>query len=421
VVGDEVADDDLDVAVVVEVRQGDGHVIRIGRGRALPLEGAVVFEGDQAAGLHRHDLDQAVAVDVAERRGDRGEHELGDLVVQRAGGPVEHVDVTGGRGDAVGGDGDDVRDVAEVDLAVAVVVGQVGDQRADAALVLAVRAPPLPLHGRDEALGDRLLAARADGVVVDDLAARRRRRGVGVGVARAGADVVLEAAGGRVRGGGRVDGGGAGGIGRAGGRVDGGGRGRVGLRDGGDAGVAARFAAAGVTAGGEEEQRGDAGEGAHTRTVAGAGGSAGGSTDVAVAAGVAGDAVLERALGLGEGAGEVAGAAAAGGEGEGEAGGVEDGEALVVAAEGGEAGVDELEGGDEVAGVGGGAGVGERLDGDAHGRARVHGPSIRGRGRARAAVRATRTRIHAPRSRAGGVVITGVGAGDPRVVVTGRR
>jgi hypothetical protein len=124
--------------------------------------------------------------------------------------PLEHVDVAG-----VGelGDGDDdVGDVAQVDRAVAVVVGEVGDQRRDQRLALAAGAVPAPLHVGLEAVGRGLHRAVADvaHVLVGRLAHVGGRSGGRVLGAAAG-EVELEAglvAGrrGRDRGGGDVGG-----------------------------------------------------------------------------------------------------------------------------------------------------------------------------------------------------------------------
>lgn len=76
----------------------------------------------------------------------------------------------------------DVGRVAKIDLAVLVVVGQVGDQRNRERLRLAVEALEGPLHVGLECVGRRALFAIADGVhVIDDLAAGRQRGVVVVG------------------------------------------------------------------------------------------------------------------------------------------------------------------------------------------------------------------------------------------------
>src|SRR5690606_8051268 len=102
------------------------------------------------------------------------------------------------------------------------------------------------------------------------------------------------------------------------------------------------------------------------------------SRGVAAAALVGGDPVLEHGLDGRERAGEVAPAGLGGGEGQLEARVVDEAGALVVGAEGGEAVGDEVEGALEVAGAGGRAGLGERLDGDPQGRARLHEPEYDG-------------------------------------------
>src|SRR5690606_22446290 len=92
-----VAGQDLHVAVVVHVGQGDrADGVVLPHAGALPLERAVVLERHWvAAGAGGDDLGQPVAVDVAERGGDREVDEIGNREVQRPGGAVEHVDVGG--------------------------------------------------------------------------------------------------------------------------------------------------------------------------------------------------------------------------------------------------------------------------------------------------------------------------------------
>ncbi len=192
-----VAGEDLDVAVVVDVGQGDRARVDLRPvARAGPLLGPVVLEGHRVAADDRgHDLGQAVAVDVAERRGHGVVDRVGDLEVQRAGQAVEHVDVADDvrLARARRGHHDHVRDVAQVDRAVLVVVGEVGDQRGDDAELVAVRSGPRPLDLGLEAVGRGLLVALADRVhVVLHLAQVDRRPGRAVGLGAAGpADVEL--------------------------------------------------------------------------------------------------------------------------------------------------------------------------------------------------------------------------------------
>jgi hypothetical protein len=76
-----VAGEDLDVAVVVErrpARSPPEYDLPASRSRSSTSASAVVLERDERVAVgRRHDLRQAVAVDVAERRGPAELHELG--------------------------------------------------------------------------------------------------------------------------------------------------------------------------------------------------------------------------------------------------------------------------------------------------------------------------------------------------------
>lgn len=155
----EVLEDDLDVAVGVDVGQRDrragAQVWRGGDRLAFPLERAVMLEAVNGGLLGLHDdLGDSVVVDVADCGGRAPIDRLRNFVVESAGGPVEHVEVAGG-GRGREREQHDVGDVAEVDLAVVVVVGQVADQRSRERLVVAVIGRERPLQDRREAVGGR--------------------------------------------------------------------------------------------------------------------------------------------------------------------------------------------------------------------------------------------------------------------------
>jgi hypothetical protein len=169
VIGDQAVEDDLDVAVGVEVRQGHRALGHVSDRVALPLEGPVVLERDEPAleavdELRGHDLDHAVAVDVAERGVGHRHHGRGDLEVRLPRRAVEHRDAPHRRlvGLRVVGRHHHVGRVAQVDDAVVVVVGEVGDERRDDHLRDATLTVPGPLNVGVEASRRRLLVTVGD-------------------------------------------------------------------------------------------------------------------------------------------------------------------------------------------------------------------------------------------------------------------
>jgi len=191
VIVDLVVEDDLDVPVRVEVMQGDGPRLALKlTGRATvggvgPLHRAVVLERldaeHAAVDVHGDQLGQPIVVDVAERRRARARHALGrrDREVLEPRLAIDHVDVAGGVvADEVVGDENDVGRIAEIDLAVGVVVREVADQgRHPTGLPFAER----PLRVRGEAVGGRLVLAVADRIHVVGHLADVDRRQLGIG------------------------------------------------------------------------------------------------------------------------------------------------------------------------------------------------------------------------------------------------
>ncbi len=130
-----------------------------------------MFERDHPVWARRDHFGKSVVVNVAERGRDRPIDFTFELKVWSAGLAVEEPQfaVIGKR--AVRQGENHVGDVAEVDLAVAVVIGEIPNQRRHRALGLAIGPAPLPLLDRRETIGRCLNPALADGVhVVDDFA-----------------------------------------------------------------------------------------------------------------------------------------------------------------------------------------------------------------------------------------------------------
>ena len=120
-------------------------------------------------GVDADDLGNTIVVDVPDPRSHVVDDRRRDHEVLGSGRAVEDVDVAGL--DVGGGGHDDhVGYITKVDLAVVVVVGEVGDHWRDQARALRV-VHPLPLDVRLEAVGGSFALALADRVhVVDDLA-----------------------------------------------------------------------------------------------------------------------------------------------------------------------------------------------------------------------------------------------------------
>ncbi len=193
VVEDVTAQDHLGEAVPVEV--GDrGSPVAAADLPGGPLERAVGLDADHGDGLAGGaDVRRAVSLEIAD--GDLGGG-VGVEAARGAGRPEGAGAVTGdGHQRAVGrvraaGEGveDDVRDVIAVDVAVAVVVGEVPDRGRRHHVVVAgvdgVRGP-LPLHlgreGPDDGLGDALVVGSEAGLRGrhEVVAARQRRVAVG--------------------------------------------------------------------------------------------------------------------------------------------------------------------------------------------------------------------------------------------------
>ena len=203
VIEDPVAHEDLDVAVVVEVGEAEGRpeAGRLGD-RLLELDHPVVADDDQLIGRgHGDDLDVAIPVDVAEGRHLREAQAEVEIPVDLTGRAIEDPQPLGCVVEPVVGHDHDVRDVAQVDRAVVVVVGQVGDERSSDRVDMEALAKPLPLDLGVEAVGRRALLTGRDRVELAllDLAAGAHARaadhvgrlaevelGVAVPVARGG-------------------------------------------------------------------------------------------------------------------------------------------------------------------------------------------------------------------------------------------